>query len=325
MAPIWKYAVSRLLYSAVMLFAVSVVTYVVAVNSGNQFWNVAAELARQNYRLTPEGLLQLQNYYHVGQPVFEGYWFWLGEVVRGNLGPSVSGPPVSAVVGPWVIPTLILQVPSTVVSMALGLTVGIFSASRLNSKSDSALSISSVVVVALPAFWLSLVAIVAFSLRLHLLPSYGMASGYPPYWWGDPSLDLLAHWIMPFAVLVAVTTPLYARVARATAAATLADDSVMMLRVYGLKKRAILYRHVLRRCLGPILAILAISFGLSMAVSPGIEVAFSWPGLGQGLVTAALNYDQPVVMAVVLLIAMITLAASALADVAYSVVDPRTR
>ncbi len=323
MTSVWRYAVSRILFAAVIFFATTVITYVFAVGSGNQFWNVAAELARQNYRLTPEQLLQMQNYYHLNQPVYEGYLLWLGAIFSGDLGPSVSGPPVAAVISPWIVPTLILQIPATLASMALGLVIGIFSANRLRTKTDTTLSVLSAAVVAIPAFWLSLVAIVAFSLKSHLLPSYGMASGYPPYWWGNPSFDVLAHWIMPFLVLVVVTTPLYARVVRASASETLAEDYVRALRVHGLKERSILYRHVMRRCLGPVLAVLAISFGLSMAVSPGIEVAFSWPGLGRGLITAALNFDQPVVMAVVLLITLVTLTANALADVAYSRVDPR--
>ena len=265
----------------------------------------------------------MMDYYQLVQPVVEGYLLWLAGLFRGDLGISISGQSVMSVVEGWVVPTLELQVPALLTGMTVGLFLGLLTASRHNSKTDTFVTVSSTVAVALPAFWLSLLAIIAFSLRLHILPSFGMVSGYPPYWWGSPSLDALAHWILPFAVLTAVTTPLYARVARSGALEALSMDSVAALRTCGVRERTILFKHVLRNSLGPVLAILAISFGLSIGASPGIELAFSWPGIGKGLVTSAVGFDQPVEMAIVLMMTMIILTASFLADVAYSLVDPR--
>ena len=320
---VWRYVAARLLYAIPIFLAVTVIAYLLAVSSGNHFWDVAAQLAREHYKMTPAQLQQMQSYFHLDQSPAEGYLLWLAGLLAGNLGTSMSGQPVAAVVGPWVLPTLELQVPALLVGASLGLFLGLFSASRHDTKADVAVTVSSIVVVALPAFWLSLLSIIVFSLKLRVLPSFGMVSGYPPYWWGSPPLDALAHWIMPFAVLTAVTVPLYARVARASAVEALTNDSVMMLRASGVKEKTILFRHVLRSCLGPLLAILAISFGVSLAASPGIEVAFSWPGLGKGLVTSALSFDQPVEMAIVLLMTLVTLATNIIADVAYSLVDPR--
>ncbi len=320
---VWRRVGARILFAFSVFLAVSLLAYLFAVSSGNHFWNVAAQLASEHYKLTPAQFLQLQEYYHLNQPVAEGYLLWLAGLFSGNLGISISGQPVAAVVERWILPTLELQVPALLVGLTLGLVIGLFSARRHGSKTDTIASISMIVVVTLPAFWLSSLAIVVFSLKLHLLPSFGVASAYPPYWWGSPSLDAFAHWIMPFAVLTAVTTPLYARVARASAVEALTSDSVMALRASGVRERTILLKHVLRNSLGPVLAIAAISFGLSVGASPGIELAFSWPGLGKGLVTSALGYDQPVEMAIVLLMTLITLTASILADLAYSFVDPR--
>ncbi len=320
---IWRYIGIRILYAVPIFVAVTLVAYLLAVSSGNHFWDVAAQLARENYKLTPAQFLQMQDYYHLNQPVVEGYLLWLTDLLGGNLGISISGGPVVAVVGPWIVPTLELQIPALFAGAVLGLFLGVFSAGRHNTKADMTVTVSSAVVVALPAFWLSLLSIIIFSLKLRLLPAFGIVSSYPPYWWGNPSLDALAHWIMPFAVLTAVTVPLYARLARATAVEALTRDSVVMLRASGVKERVILYKHVLRNCLGPVLAILAVSFGVSLAASPGIEVAFSWPGLGRGLVTSALNFDQPVEMAIVLLMTLLTLAISIIADFVYSLADPR--
>ena len=314
---------TQLIFTLSVFLAVTMIAYLLAVSSGNHFWGVASQLASEHYKLTPAQLQQMKDYYHLDQPAVEGYLLWLTGLLHGDLGMSLSGQSVVSVVGAWVVPTLELQVPALLVGATLGLFLGLFTASRRNSKTDTLVTVSSIVAVALPAFWLSLLAIIVFSLRLHLLPSFGIASEYPPYWWGSPPLDALAHWIMPFAVLTAVTTPLYVRVARSSALEALSMESVSALRACGVRERTILFRHVLRNSLGPVLAILAISFGLSIGASPGIELAFSWPGIGKGLVTSAVGFDQPVEMAVVLIMTLIILTASVLADVAYSLVDPR--
>ena len=91
----------------------------------------------------------------------------------------------------------------------------------------------------------------------------------------------------------------------------------------GLRERTVLYGYVLRSSLGPVLAVVAVNLGVFLAASPGLEVAFGWPGLGLGLVTAARNFDQPVEIAIVLLMTMITLGVSIIADVAHAYIDPR--
>lgn len=131
--------------------------------------------------------------------------------------------------------------------------------------------------------------------------------------------------MLPFLVLVLVSAPLYVKVARAAALEALSKEWVVALRVSGLPERTVLYRYVLRSALGPVLAVLGINLGVFLAASPGIEVAFAWPGLGRGLVTAAQNFDQPAEIAIILLMTVITIAAGILADIAHGYVDPRVK
>jgi peptide/nickel transport system permease protein len=317
------YLARRAVYAVPILLATTLISYLVAVTAGNHFWDVAQQLANEHYQLTPDQLIQLENYYHLNQPVFEGYFLWVTALLRGDLGVSVGGQQVASVVLPWILPTLELQIPAICTSMVLGTLIGVYSASRRGTKTDSVVTTSSTIAVALPAFWVSVIAIIVVSLWLHILPGGGVVSGYPPYWWGSIWADQVAHWLLPFLVLVLVSTPVYVRIARSGALEALSQEWVTAIRVSGLSERTVLFRYVLRSSLGPALAVVAVNLSVFLAASPGLEVAFGWPGLGLGLVNAARSFDQPVEIAIVLLMTVVTLAVSIIADVAHAFVDPR--
>lgn len=319
----WRFLARRLLFAIPTLFAVTLFSYVIAVSSGNHFWQAISDAANQHFIVTAQQVQQLELYYHLNQPALEGYFLWLADLLRGNFGQSIGGQPVLAAILPRVLPTVGLQVPAILTSVAVGTYVGVYSAGRYNSRLDRVLSSGSAMVLAVPAFWLATFSILVFSLHLHLFPSFGEASSIPPYWWGSPVLDVVAHYILPFSVLVAVSTPLYARLARASAVDVLSKDWVTATMLSGVKRSSLLYRHVLKNCLGPVLAALSVNLGVFLAASPGIEVAFSWPGLGLGFVQAAIAYDQPTMVAIILLMALITIAATVMIDIIQALVDPR--
>jgi peptide/nickel transport system permease protein len=185
------------------------------------------------------------------------------------------------------------------------------------------LSSSFAGVLAIPTFWLATFLILIFGVYIRILPSFGFVSPAPPYIGGNIYLDMAVHYVLPFTVLVVVSVPIYARLARAKAVDVLSEEWVSSLRTSSISRSRILYRHVLKNSLGPVLAAFAINLALFMAASPGIEVAFDWPGLGLGFVKAAVNYDQPVMMAIILLMALITVVVTVLMDVISSAIDPR--
>ncbi len=319
----WRYLARRLLLAIPTLLAVTVLSYVIAVSAGNHFWVVINSLAKLGIVITPQQVLQLEQYYHVGQPAFEGYFLWLSDLLRGNLGTSINGTPVLDVIGPRLLPTVMLQVPAIMTSAVIGLFIGVYSAGRHNSLVDRIVTSVSSMVLAVPAFWLATFSILFFSLQLRLLPSFGNISPYPPYWWGSPFMDQVAHYILPFSILVLVSTPIYARLARANAIDVLSSDWVTAMRTSSIGRSRLLYRHVLRNAIGPALAAFSVNFAVFLAASPGIEVAFNWPGLGLSFVKAALDYDQPVMMGIVLLMTLITITVTLVTDVAQTIVDPR--
>lgn len=159
----------------------------------------------------------------------------------------------------------------------IGLYVGVYSAARYNSKVDRVLTSSFAGVLAIPTFWLATFAIFIFAGHLRLLPSFGFVSLAPPYIGGSVYLDMAVHYILPFSVLVAVSIPVYARLARAKAIDVMSEDWMLSLRTSSIKRSRLLYRHVLKNSLGPVLAVSSVNLALFLAASPGVEVAFGWP------------------------------------------------
>ena len=306
------YVVRRLLFAFVTLIVTTLVSYIIAVTTAG---NPATSLG--------ERAALLESYFHLRQPLFQGYFSWTWEVLHGNLGINLHGQSVLGMVVPWIVPTVALQLPAILASVALGLFIGVYSASRAGSAADRAINAASALGFGIPSFWLGIMAILVFSFYLRLLPSFGYASPYPPYWWGSPSLDLVAHYLLPFWVLVLVSTPLYIRVARASAVEVLSKDWVMALEVSSVGRRRVLYRHVLKNAAGPTLALLGYNVAVFLAASPGIEIAFSWPGLGYGFAHAALSFDYPTMMGIILLMALVTVVSNFAVDLAQASIDPR--
>jgi len=306
-----------------MLLGVTFFSYVLAVSSGNHYWQILSQLNRMGLTLTPQQALQLQQTFHVNEPVWSGYFLWLSGLLHGNLGLTITGQSVTSAITPWILPTLLLQVPAILTSLLIGLFVGVYLAAHYNSKIDHVLSSSLAGMLAVPAFWLATFAIFIFAGKLRLLPAFGFVSPVPPYIWGNVYLDMAVHYILPFAVLVAVSTPVYARLARAKAIDVMSEDWVLSLRTSSVKRSRLLYRHILKNSLGPVLAASSVNLALFLASSPGIEVAFNWPGLGLGFARAALNYDQATMMAIILLMALITVVVTVIMDLFSAVIDSR--
>jgi len=311
------------MFAVPILLGVTLFSYLLAVSSGNYFWVVVQNATKEGIKLNPQQIQQLQDYFHVDQPVWEGYFLWLSQVLQGNLGITISGQSVQSTVVPWIIPTLVLELPAIITSFVIGLYLGVYSAGRHGSRLDRVLSASWAGVLAIPAFWLAIFLIFVFSFSLRLFPSFGFVSPFPPYIGGSPYVDMAVHYVLPFSVLVVVSTPIYARLARAKAVDVMSEDWVHSLRLASVSSSRVLYRHVLRNSLGPLLAALSVNLALFLAASPGIEVAFDWPGLGLGFANAALRYDQPVMMAIILLMALIATVTMVVVDVLSAASDPR--
>ena len=321
MGSLVTYIVRRILFMIPVFLAVSIITFVITNAAGNPI-----QLIRLGIKnLTPAQLSALESFYHVNDPVFVRYYYWLADFVQGNLGQSLQGGTVASKIIPWVGTTLELQLSSLLLALVIGIPVGIYSAKHQYQKSDVAVTTTAIFGVSMPTFWLGIMGIIVFSFYLHWLPASGAISGYKPYWWGSIYTDIIAHALLPTAVLTFVSLAAVVRLVRANMLETLRQDYVLAARASGIKERTITYKYALKNAITPLVTIVGLSFGLSLAGAPGLETTFTWPGLGYAFVTAATILDLPTVQGITMIITVLVLVCNLGTDLFYAFLDPRVR
>jgi peptide/nickel transport system permease protein len=177
----------------------------------------------------------------------------------------------------------------------------------------------------MPTFWLGLILIIVFSFSLGWLPSAGSEGAGGFLWWGNSALDVIAHFILPVAVLVYVSLAQNIRLIRANMLEILRSDYILAARASGLSERKVVYGYALRNAITPAVTFLALALGSMLAGAPMTEFVFSWPGLGRQYVSSTLSLDFPTIMAITMLITVMTLLANLVMDILYVYIDPRVR
>ncbi len=321
MAGLWVYVIRRILFMIPVFLAVSIVTFLITNAAGDPL-----SLIRLSFKnLSASQLAALRAFYNLDKPLYARYFLWLGNFVTGNLGYSPQFGNVNTAVFSWVATTLELQFSALGLSLAIGIPAGVYSAKHQYSKSDYGVTTAAIFGVSLPTFWLGELFIIVFSLYLGWLPSYGAYSIYPPYWWGSSTLDVIAHAILPVAVLTIVSVAVIARIVRANMLETLRQDYILAAKACGISDRSITYRHALRNAITPVVTIVGLTFALALAGAPALETTFSWPGLGFRFVQAANVLDLTTVQGITMLITVIALIANLGTDFFYAYLDPRVR
>jgi peptide/nickel transport system permease protein len=273
-------------------------------------------------RLTPEDIAERRRELGLDQPIPIRYARWLSDVVQGDLGYSiVSGRPIAEEVAPRLGPSLLLMAAAAIIAIVVGVPFGVASAVNQYGRLDYALSAITILLISTPTFVLGLVALYLFGVTLDWLPVGELFT----FGKEDDIIDRLAHLTMPALILGLVNAALLMRYTRSAMLEVLASDYVTTARAKGLPGRIVLVRHALRNALIPVITILAIILPELIAGAVITETVFNWPGLGQLSVKAAADRDPALMMGVILIVGVATLAASILADFAYTVVDPRIR
>ena len=320
MASLTKYIIRRLLFMIPVFLGVSILTFVIVNAAGDPI-----ALIRQGLRQAPPQVIEaLKVYYHIDQPLYIRYLYWLWDILHLNLGVSVSGTPVIDRMGPWVLTTLELQIPALILAVLIGVPLGVYSARHQYSKGDIAVTTFALFGYSFPTFWLGLIMIIIFSLYLGWFPAAG-AAGITRLWWGSEFGDRLAHLIMPLLVLTFVQLATFVRLMRGNMLQTLRDDYVLAARASGLKERTVIYKHALRNAITPIVTIIGLSFGSSLAGAAGLETTFSWPGLGYQFVQATYSLDVPMIVGLTIVITIMLMVANLITDLVYGMIDPRIR
>lgn len=255
------------------------------------------------------------------KPLYEQYFLWLGRILQGNFGNSLMNKrPVLTQIMERLPATMLLMGTSMLLGFLIAIVLGLYSGKNKNGWLDKIVSLLCYIGISIPTFWFGIMAIYLFSVHFNLLPSIGMYSG-------DARTlgDLILHLIMPCSVLTFTNAAQYIRYLRSSTITEMSADYVMVQRAYGMKDSEILFRHVLKNAILPMITVLGMS--LQSLVSGAIitEQVFAWPGIGQLAVTAVTQFDYPLIMGITMFTALLVVVGNLLADVLYAVFDPRIR
>jgi len=289
-----------------------------------------AMMAKFHGRLSGQALKSLEVLFGVGthQSLLSQYVHYLGQVATGNFGTSLFFYPqaVSQVVLgaiPW---TLGLVGVTTILAFVLGTGLGIVTAWRRGSRLDGLLPPVFVITSAIPYFWVGMMFILIFGIRLKWLPyTFGYDPSATPGLNGPFIANVLEHAILPALALLITTIGTWILTMRNTMVSVLAEDYVRMARAKGLPGRRIMYDYAARNAILPNLTGFAMSLGFVVGGAILIEYVFDYPGVGYMLLQAVENEDYPLMQALFLLITVAVLVAILLSDIATALLDPRTR
>ncbi len=271
---------------------------------------------------TPENVAKINKDLGLDKSLPERYLIWLGNIIQGDFGRSFSlNRPVIDEVMERFNATLILSGTAFVLCSFFGILVGTISAARQYTLTDKFITFIVLIGISIPSFFLGMMMILTFAVRLKLFPVSGMYA----IWGGGDLPDLINHLVMPSIALAIVATGAVARISRNAVLEILRQDYVRTARAKGVKERSILISHVLRVAIVTILPILGLQAGLVLSGSVYIEIVFQWPGVGRMLVDAILKRDIILVQGGVVFVSICYVFFNIAVDVLQRVLDPRIR
>ncbi len=315
-----RYAIRRLLVAIPVLFGILLVSFVITrMLPGDP---LLMTMSIEEFDASEAYLDQRRDALNLNDSIPEQYVAWVGEVAQGNLGTSFQRrTPVTELISERIGPTVVLTATGVSIALLIGIPIGVLAALRQNTWFDYSSSTVSMVAISIPNFFLGLMAIYVFSLRLGWLPSGGQRT------LGGESglLDSVRHLIMPAGVLSAVLIGPYVRYTRQSMLDVLKQDYITTAVAKGVRPFSIVIGHGLRNALIPLITVVAIQVPSLLAGTVIIETIFTWPGMGQLVLEGITGRDYPIIIGVVMASAVLVLLFNLAADVLAAILDPRIR
>jgi peptide/nickel transport system permease protein len=269
---------------------------------------------------TPQAVAALNHKLGLDRPLYIQYLDWLGHALRGDLGRSISGnQPVTELIVQRIMPTAELGFLSMMIALLIGIAGGVIAATRHNTGVDAASSVLSIFGVSTPSFWLAILLVLIFAIKLPWLPALGYVSPFK-----DPGMNL-KQMILPSFTLGATLAAVIARITRGSMLDALYQDFVRTARAKGLRERHVVMRHALANALIPVITVVGLQIAGLLGGAVIIETIFALPGNGQLLVSSIFSRDLFVVQGIVVVIALAFTLINLLVDVLYAALDPRIR
>jgi peptide/nickel transport system permease protein len=281
-------------------------------------------LAGESGSATPEYLAHLRHVFGLDQPLYVQLLIYMKNVLSLDLGYSFRhNAPVLSLILTRLGPTLLLMGTTIVLSVTAGMLLGLFAAMRPNSWRDNLISVIALLSYATPLFWVGLMLILVFALKLGWLPTSGMENVAAFYTGWEAVGDIARHLILPAATLSLFYLALYMRLMRSAVLEQTLKDYVTTARAKGLTERRITFGHILRNACLPIVTIAGVQFGNLLGGSVIVESVFAWPGFGLLAFEALFTRDLNLLMGIFFISACLVVGVNIIVDLLYTFLDPR--
>jgi len=318
------YTVRRILSALPTLLGISILTFTIIhlAPGGPLKFSLAL-----NSNISPEYLLEMERRLGLDRPIWEQYFLWLTNTLKGNLGISyIKEIPVINLVKLYAFNTIKLMFGAQIFAVIIAVPLGIISAVKQDSIIDNVTRFISLFGVSMPTFWTALMLIFLISVRLDLLPVFGARTIGAVYNTSlDAFIDEALHMVLPVIVLGLSSAALITRLVRSSMLEVLRQDYITTARAKGLKENIVIYKHALRNALLPVVTVIGMSMGFLLAGATVTETVFAWPGMGRFVVQSTFNRDYPSIMAVTMVVAVMVVISNLATDLAYGYLDPRIR
>lgn len=312
-----KYIIKRILQTIPLILLISIICFALI-----QLAPYNAIDTMITPKMSPETVELIKVRYGFDKPAYIQYFLWLKGILQGEFGYSIiTNQNISSELLARIPSTIKLVLPSYIIAVVIAIILGLLSGSNKNKLVDKIIDGFCSIGIAVPSFWFAMIMIFIFGYKLAILPILGMNTiGVK-----NSFLDSLIHFIMPCSVLVMAYLPDLIRYVRSSTLTQISESYVMVQKSFGATKKEILFKHVAKNVLLPIVTKMGMALPMLITGAMITETVFAWPGVGPYFVTAVRALDYPIIMAILLLSSTMVILGNLLSDILYSLIDPRIK
>ena len=316
------FILKRLLISIPLLLGVSFLSFtLIHLAPGNYF-----DTLKTNPQISKETIQKYEDQYHLDEPVYIQFYYWLKNLIKLDLGYSfVKQAPVAFFLKSYVFNTLLLALASIIVTWGIAIPLGIYSALHRSRFIDKFFSFTSLIGISFPSFLLALL-LIFFVAATGILPVGSMTSlQYETFPWYIKIIDILKHMIVPVVAISLLSVAHLQRIMRGNMLEELKKNYILTARAKGLPEKRVIYRHALKNAMNPLITLLGYELAALLSGAAIIEIITNWPGLGKVMLEAVLTQDLFLVMGGIVVSSVMLVVGNLLADILLAWNDPRIR
>jgi peptide/nickel transport system permease protein len=316
------FIIRRLLQASVVVMLMSVIVFFGVNVIGDPVYMLVSPDADQDDIAAAIARLGLD------RPIWEQYWIFLKGAATGDMGNSfIFGEPALRLILQHMPATLELAFTALFLAIAIGIPLGLYAGLYPDKAISKGIMAGSILGFSLPTFWVGLILIIIFAVELGWLPSTGRGDTVSVLGFETSllTMDGLSHILLPALNLALLKISLAVRLTRAGVREAMGQDYVKFARAKGLSTKRIIFVHVMKNIMIPVVTVMGLEFGSLIGFSVVTETIFAWPGMGKLLINAILQLDRPVVVAYLMIMVLFFVVINLLVDVLYSILDPRVR